>query len=256
MGRDRYGLWTRIAIDGPGSQPITQRLRWIPPGRFLMGSPENEHDRLDREGPQHEVTFKQGFWLFDTACTQALWQAVMGDNPSRFQFPDRPVENVDFKAVQEFTEKINKEHPGLALTLPSEAQWEYACRAGTTAPFSFGEDITQEQVNYDGNFPYRDGPKGEYRKQTVPVASLPPNPWGLYEMHGNVWEWCADAWHESYAEAPADGSARGDRPMAVRMMRGGSWRDRAHSVRAACRDRDGPVYRFGGLGFRCTRVQS
>ena len=106
-----------------------------------------------------------------------------------------------------FLATLNDLVPGLAAVLPSEAQWEYACRAGTTTPFSFGETITPEQVNYNGNYPYRGGTKGLYRQETVPVGSLPANPWGLYEMHGNVWEWCAEAWHHSYEGAPFDGSA-------------------------------------------------
>ncbi|MBF0604092.1 MAG: formylglycine-generating enzyme family protein [Nitrospirae bacterium] len=247
-GWDTYGAWVVFTHEA-----IQQRLRWIPPGRFLMGSPKEEHDRFPDEGTQREVTIRQGFWLFDTVCTQALWQAVIGDNPSEFKSPDRPVENVDFEDVQTFIEKINQAHPGLELRLPSEAQWEYACRAGTTTPFSFGKNITPEQVNYDGNFPYRDGPKGEYRKQTVPVASLPPNPWGLYEMHGNVWEWCADAWHDTYAGTPTDGSVW-DGPSADRVVRGGSWINNARIVRAAFRIRFGPAYRRVFLGFRCVRV--
>ncbi|MBF8271856.1 MAG: protein of unknown function DUF323 [Magnetococcales bacterium] len=253
VGRDGHGLWVRIAVPGPGSQPVTQRLRWIPPGRFLMGSPKEEHGRMETEGPQHEVIFKQGFWLFDTACTQALWQAVMGGKPSKFRSPDQPVDNVDFNNVQNFIEKINQVHSDLKLTLPSEAQWEYACRAGTTTPFSFGADITPEQVNYDSNYPYRDGPKGKYRGQTVPVASLPSNPWGLYEMQGNVWEWCADVWHDSYAGAPTDGSVW-DGPPELRVMRGGSWHYYARYVRAACRYYGSPAGRDVDLGFRCARA--
>ncbi|MBF8271340.1 MAG: Sulphatase-modifying factor protein [Magnetococcales bacterium] len=255
MGRDVYGLWAEIAISGKNARPVTQRLRWIPPGRFMMGSPENEPERFPDEGPRHEVTFKDGYWLFDTACTQELWQAVMDDNPSRFKFSNHPVDQVYFEDVQKFLEKINKDNPGLELILPSEAQWEYACRAGTVTPFSFGENITPEQVNYDGNHPYRGGVKGEYRNKTVPVASLPANPWGLYEMHGNVWEWCADMWHDSYEGAPADGSVW-DGPTGQRVLRGGSWYDHARVVRAACRDLGSRANRYDNLGFRCARVQS
>ena len=263
LGRDRFGLWADIAID-PDPKPLTdqrpvrQRLRWIPPGRFLMGSPEDEPGRYNDEGPQHEVTLVNGFWLFDTPCTQALWQAVMGENPSRFRSPDRPVEQVSWNDAQTFLERINGLVPGLGLSLPSEAQWEYACRAGTTTPFSFGTTITPEQVNYDGNHPYAGGDRGVYRGETVPVASLPPNPWGLYEMHGNVWEWCADHWHGSYDGAPQDGSAW-LRPEAhsgaSRVFRGGSWSVLARLVRSAYRDRGHPGVRHDGLGFRCARVQ-
>ena len=169
----------------------------------MMGSPVDEAERFEDESPQHEVTISRGFWLFDTACTQALWQAVMGDNPSHFKGADRPVENVSFEDVAVFLERLNERLPGLDLVLPTEAQWEYACRAGTDTPFSFGANITTDQVNYAGFAPYAGAAEGEYRGQTVPVGSLPANPWGLFEMHGNVREWCVDTWHESYDGAPA-----------------------------------------------------
>jgi formylglycine-generating enzyme required for sulfatase activity len=169
-------------------------LRWISPGRFLMGSPESEAKRFDDEGPQHWVTITRGFWLFDTACTQALWTAVMPKNPSHFRESRLlPVDSISWSDCVAFLERINGLVAGLDLRLPTEAEWEYACRAGTETPFSFGETITSEQVNSNGGFPYRGGPGGQYRKKTVPVASFPPNPWGLYEMHGNLWEWCATA---------------------------------------------------------------
>ncbi len=189
-GTDDHGHWVTFSITNQQGQKITQRMRWIEPGTFLMGSPENEPGRYDDEGPQHRVTIRQSFWLFDTACTQALWEAVMDENPSQFKGADRPVETVSWHGCQTFLKRLNERRPGLDLALPSEAQWEYACRAGATTPFSFGTNITPEQVNYDGNYPYANGKKGLSRQRTVPVASLPPNPWGLYEMHGNVWEWC------------------------------------------------------------------
>ncbi len=257
-GTDRFGAWAAFTVTGADGAPVTQRLRWIRPGRFLMGSPDSEPERSDIEGPQHEVVFERGFWLFDTACSQALWQAVMGENPSWFRSPDRPVERVSWDDTQAFLKRIKDLVPGLGLTLPSEAHWEYACRAGTTTPFSFGATITPEQANYDGNFPYQDGPKGLDRGETVPVASLPPNLWGLYEMHGNVWEWCADHWHGSYVGAPQDGSAW-LRPEASsganRVIRGGSWIVLARYVRSAARGGRAPGGRLDFLGFRCARVQ-
>ena len=126
-GQDRYGVYVAFTVG-----TVTQRLRWIPPGRFLMGSPAGEEGRWDAEGPRHEVTLVEGFWLFDTPCTQALWEAVMGGNPSMFKSPTRPVEQVSFEDMQAFLDKLNAQVPGLNLELPSEAQWEYACRAGTT----------------------------------------------------------------------------------------------------------------------------
>ena len=150
--------------------------------------------------------------------------------------------------VQTFIDRLNALVPGLAAGLPSEAQWENACRAGTTTPFSFGKNITPEQVNYDGNYPYADGKKGLNRGHTVPVRSLPPNPWGLYEMHGNVWEWCAD-WYGDYpAEPQTDPSGP---PEGVRrVLRGGSWCVNGRYCRAAGRYRDGPGYRGHDFGFR------
>ncbi|MBF0423511.1 MAG: formylglycine-generating enzyme family protein, partial [Magnetococcales bacterium] len=133
MGRDRFGLWAEFVIG-----KARQKMRWIPPGRFMMGSPEDEPGRFEEEGPQHEVIIEKGYWLFDTPCTQALWQAVMENNPSRFQSPTRPVEQVNWDEIQEFLKKINQSISGLNLILPSEAQWEYACRAGTTTALYTG----------------------------------------------------------------------------------------------------------------------
>ena len=208
-GVDQYGLYIDLSI-----KQCIQRFRWIEPGTFLMGSPETEPGCYDDEA-QHQVTISQGYWLADTACTQALWQVVMGNNPSRFKNDaNNSVEQVSWNNVQQFIELLNKMIPGLNAGLPSEAQWEYACRAGTTTPFSFGKNITPAQVNYDGELPYADGNKGLNRKKTVPVKSLPANPWGLYEMHGNVWEWCQDWFGDYSAESvedplgPVKGTAR------------------------------------------------
>ncbi|MDX5955977.1 MULTISPECIES: formylglycine-generating enzyme family protein [Azospirillum] len=252
VGRDRFGLWADFAVPPlRGGDPVVQRLRWIAPGRFLMGSPEDEAERSNNEGPQHEVTLSRGFWLFDTACSQALWHAVMGENPSRFRDDGRcPVEQVNWTDVQGFLKRINRHLSGLSLELPTEAQWEYACRAGAVSPFSFGETVTPDQVNYDGNHPYRDGPRGRYRRRTAPVGSLPPNPWGLHEMHGNVWEWCAGGWRDYTIGAvidPHEAEVAG----AGCILRGGSWIDVARSVRAAVRSRYHSDGRSFDIGFRC-----
>ena len=197
-----------------------------------------------------EVTLTQGFWLADSACTQALWTAVMGVNPSHFQDdPNLPVENVSWLDVQQFIEKLNTLFPDLHANLPTEAQWEYACRAGTQTPFSFGENITPEQANYDGNYPYAGGEKGLYRERTVPVKSLPPNPWGLFEMHGNVWEWCADWYAEEYPKQAITNPLGPDQGT-YRVLRGGSWLNLGRSPRSAFRSRDEPDYRHDGIGFR------
>nr|VFJ42766.1 MAG: Formylglycine-generating enzyme, required for sulfatase activity, contains SUMF1/FGE domain [Candidatus Kentron sp. FW] len=257
-GIDQYGHWVTFTVKG-NDKTITQRLRWMMPGHFRIGSPVDEPERYDDEGPQHQATLHTGFWLFDTTCTQDLWQTVMGTNPSRFKREDRPVEQVNWNDVQEFLGRIETQVPGIDLVLPSEAEWEYSCRAGTTTPFSFGGNITPEQVNYNGDYPYMDGKPGQYRKCTVPVASLPPNPWGLYEMHGNVWEWTRDYWYENYQEMPAGDppEARVDiGPDVGRVVRGGSWRNVARVVRSAVRDRNKPGDHSSNLGFRCARIHS
>jgi formylglycine-generating enzyme required for sulfatase activity len=230
---------------------ITQRLRWIEPGEFLMGSPEDEPERFSDEGPRHRVRLSQGYWLADTACSQAFWQAVMGGNPSRFtDDPQNPVENVSWDDVQGFLDQLKTLFPGLDADLPTEAEWEYACRAGTETAFSWGNRITPEQANYNGNHVYADGPKGAYRKKTLPVKSFRPNPWGLYQMHGNVDEWCADGQRKYSAEAQVNprGPAVSDKVGPV--VRGGSWLDEPRWLRAAYRRRWPRDWRCDFQGFR------
>jgi len=275
-GQDRFGVYVAFTIRAA----VTQRLRWIPPGRFLMGSPGTEEGRFEWEGPRHEVTLAEGFWLFDTPCTQALWQAVMGENPSEFKSPTRPVEQVSFEDVQRFLDTLNGLVPGLGLILPSEAQWEYACRAGTeTATYAGDMRIVGERnapvldaiAWYGGNsgvgFDLENGfdssgwPEKQYdhiRAGTRLVAQKAANPWGLYDMLGNVYEWCDDHWHDSYEGAPTDGTAWTDSAggAALRVVRGGSWCPGARDVRAAFRFHFAPASRNDYLGFRCARVQS
>jgi sulfatase modifying factor 1 len=227
---------------------VHQVFRWIAPGRFRMGSPADEVERGSAEVP-HEVTLSQGYWIADTACTQAFWLAVWPVNPSHFQEDgNNPVENVAWHDAQRFIAELNRRLPGLYARLPTEAEWEYACRAGTTTPFSFGKQITPEQVNYHGDYPCFGGEKGLYRQRTAPVGTLPPNPWGLYEMHGNVWEWCAD-WYAEYPPEPQvdpSGPAFGR----MRVLRGGTWSDPARYARSATRSRIEPAYRPRSTGFR------
>ncbi|CAK0759562.1 putative Formylglycine-generating enzyme, required for sulfatase activity, contains SUMF1/FGE domain [Gammaproteobacteria bacterium] len=229
VGWDEYGVWADFSFSG-----VTQRMRWIEAGQFMMGSPKNEPERENDE-TQHKVILTQGYWLADTACTQALWQVVMKENPSRFKGEERPVELVSWEDVQRFIVRLNDLKPALALRLPTEDEWEYACRAGTSTPFWFGENITPEQVNYNGNYPYNNGKKGRYRKRTVEVKALPCNGWGFYQMHGNVWEWCNDK-HSAVR--------------AGRVLRGGSWIGFGWYVRSAYRSRNVPGDRNGIIGFR------
>jgi formylglycine-generating enzyme required for sulfatase activity len=277
MGRDRFGLWAEVAIEPSSGPRVIQRLRWIPPGRFQMGSPEDEPGRWEAEGPRHLVTLGQGYWLFDTPCTQALWQAVLGDNPSTFQSPERPVEGVSWDDVQQrFLPALNARIPGFVL--PNEAQWERACRAGTqmalySGPIDILGDANAPALDpiawYGGNsnlgFELANGQERSWLQDmqypggkagTHPVKGKVPNPWGLYDMLGNVWEWTQDAWYDSYEGARDDGAARDTTDTgAGRVVRGGSWYGEARLCRCACRDGNWPGDRDDGLGFRCARAQ-
>jgi len=212
---------------------IKLEMVYIPRGSFLMGSPETEAERYNDEGPQHKVTL-QPFYMSKYPITQEQYQAIVGKNPSRFQGENRPVERVRWNDATEFCQKLSKKIGG-KYRLPSESEWEYACRAGTTTPFYFGETITPELVNYNGNDVYGNGPKGKNRKETTPVGQFPPNAFGLYDMHGNVWEWCADEWHDNYNNAPIDGRVwlNGDKNQSP--LRGGSWFDSPNYCRSAFR---------------------
>ena len=270
-GQDRYGVFVGFRLDG-----VDTRMRWIPPGRFVMGSPKEEQGRLDREGPQHVVTLTRGFWLADTPCTQALWMAVMDDNPSRFQSPDRPVEQVSWHDCQSFLKKLGKRVPALEPRLPTEAEWEYACRADTTESSYAGEveilgannaPLLDEIAWYGGNsgvgFELENGddssgwPQKQHphtRAGTHPVAQKRVNPWGLYDMLGNVWEWCAGDMRD-YAIAAEVDPAGGPTDGQHRVVRGGSWNCDARFVRAAYRFWYEPDFRIDFRGFRLARGQ-
>ena len=236
---DKYGTYAKLVVTNPDNVALRFRFRWIPPGRFLMGSPEGEVKRSNDEGPQHEVTISQGFWLMDTPVTQALWVEVMDDNPSRFKGdPRRPVEQVSWDDAMEFIERLNGMIPDLNLVLPTEAQWEYAAAAGP---------LSLDQVNYRG------GP-GEFRGKTVPVTTFSPNPWGLYDMHGNVREWCADGSREYGPEAVTD--PVGPLDCFERALRGSCWYDEVRCVRAGGRSVARRAARDNGIGFRCALIQS
>ncbi|UAA39528.1 formylglycine-generating enzyme family protein [Paraneptunicella aestuarii] len=251
-GFDEYGLWQSFALQGQlegndnsGSNhasnsqdsngkntniknkttpTIKYKMRFIPDGHFLMGSPEDEPERLENE-LQHSVTLTQGFWLGETTVTQALWQTVMGENPSRFE-PDNadeqlPVEQVSWDDCVRFCEQLNQLVPGLNANLPTEAQWEYACRAGTQTPFSTGEKLTAAQANFYDSEKQKQK-IDRFGGRTVSVDNYNPNPWGLKQMHGNVWEWCADD---------------DQKKDALRVLRGGGWINFAQRCRSAYRNR-------------------
>jgi formylglycine-generating enzyme required for sulfatase activity len=244
-GQDQYGQYADFQFNN-----VTQRFRLIKPGTFWMGSPSSEAGRYEDREARHQVTLTKPFWLADTTVTQALWLSVLDNNPSHFANDlNNPVENVSWNDAQEFIQTLNNQIGGSAARLPTEAQWEYACRAGTNTPFSFGSQITPEQVNYHGEYPYANGKKGLFREVTVPVKSLPVNPWGLYEMHGNVWEWCNDSWLAGLgSESVTD--PENDEAGARRVIRGGSWDNRGGSARSASRFHFSPDYRGSNLGLR------
>lgn len=220
-----------------------------------MGSPKEEVGRFDDE-IQHRVELAEGFWLAETACTQELWVAVMRENPSAFRDdPQNPVEGVSWRDISEiFLPKLNMLAPALQMELPTAAQWEYACRAGTTTPFSFGNQITTDQANYNGNHPYAGGKTGKYREKTVPVKALPANPWGLHQMHGNVWEWCVDDYTEySKGTVKIHGTNQREKESRQRVLRGGSCYNPSGDCRSAFCVARAPDSRHHSFGFRLAR---
>ncbi|MFN7501089.1 MAG: SUMF1/EgtB/PvdO family nonheme iron enzyme [Dolichospermum sp.] len=227
---------------------VTLEMVEIPGGTFIMGSPENEAERNSDEGPQHQVTVP-AFFMAKYELTQAQYQAIMGSNPSYFQGNNRPVEQVSWNDAVIFCQRLSQK-TGKNYRLPSEAEWEYACRAGTTTPFYFGESITSELVNYNGNYTYGSAPKGQYRQQTTDVGSFPPNAFGLYDMHGNLWEWCQDDYIDNYSDAPKDGSALTGRSGDVKLLRGGSWISKPQGCRSGDRNNNLHPFRISGFGFR------
>lgn len=245
-GDDAFGLWADLVVAG-----VTQRMRWIEPGRFVMGSPDAERLALQdkqlrewaaSEAPPHEVRIRQGYWLADTPCTQALWLAVVGgENPSEFksgvEAALRPVEAVTWDQADQFATALKAQLPAADAALPSEAQWEYACRAGTTTAYAWGDAPRPELANMDGTL-----------EQTTPVKRYPPNPWGLFDMHGNVWEWCADAMrvYQDRPEVDPSGGTEGD----LRLLRGGGWSVAAGFARSAFRADDRRARDWYASGFR------
>ncbi len=248
----------------------------IPGGKFLMGTEDEEIERLvqkfnwdgfRREKPQHEVTV-QPFFMGKYPITQAQWRAIaslpkvnrdLEPSPSNFKGDERPIEQVSWDDAVEFCQRLSKAR-GKKYRLPTEAEWEYACRAGTTTPFHFGETITSELANYNGNNTYASEPKGGYQRQTTPVGNFPfpPNAFGLYDMHGNVWEWCEDDWHDNYQSVPKDGSSLpsgvSSKQIIRGAIRGGSWKNTPSNCRSACRHNFKRGDRNNNIGFRVVCV--
>lgn len=254
-------------LDGPLTD---MKFSLIPAGSFLMGSPEDEKGRQIYESPQHRVTIRP-FYILSTLVTQVQWCELIVNNPSEFIGDNLPVDSVTWYEVQEFLRKLNDKYPGYNYRLPSEAEWEYACRAGTTTPFYNGKAISTDKANYDGNSPYRSKNEcdwdlggriiGEFRNQTTPVRSFAPNAWGLYDMQGNLLEWCDDCKYDNYINAPIDGTAwvldtfvrlpgiEFNWPR-NRVQRGGSWLSLPRDCRSAYRGSYNPGSRDGTSGFR------
>jgi formylglycine-generating enzyme required for sulfatase activity len=224
---------------------------YIPGGTFMMGSPATEAGRSETESPQHQVTVS-AFYAGKYPITQAQYEVVMGYHPSRFMGKKLPVETVTWNKAVEFCQKLS-EKTGKIYRLLSEAEWEYACRAGTTTPFYFGNTITTDLANYDGYSPYGAAPKGRSRGRTMDVGSFGPNAFGLYDMHGQVWEWCSDKCHHNYDGAPTDGSSwESETTYEIRVLRGGWWDYYAVYCRAASRKScsAGFALSYNGCGFR------
>jgi formylglycine-generating enzyme required for sulfatase activity len=225
-------------------------LVYVPPGSFMMGSDTEESD----EKPVHRVSIGNGFYMGKYEITQAEWQTVMGNNPSYFKGCDKcPVEQVSREDANAFIERLNAQNDGFTYRLPTEAEWEYACRAGTTTAFAFGDSISSDQANFDGNFPYGKAAKGIYRRKTIPVGTFQPNAFGLYDMHGNVWEWCQDEYHDNYNGAPTDGSAWvSDRTRVFWLSRGGDWYYHGRNLRSANRQFNGVEHARDYFGYSPT----
>ena len=243
-GQDKYGYWQAFKLND-----VQQVMRWIPPGIFQMGSPDNETERRDNEN-LHSVTLTQGYWLAETVCSQSLWLAVMEDNPGGFSDNlENPVNRVSWLDCQRFFTAANALLPeGLILRFPTEAEWEYACRGNTQTAFSWGNNLSTKQANYNGNYPYHKGEKGEYRQRVVEVLTFSANPWGLYQMHGNVWEWCADWYVENLSKDVVDPLGGSDGYN--RVMRGGGWSSGGRFLRSAYRNAYGPGRCYPYYGFR------
>jgi formylglycine-generating enzyme required for sulfatase activity len=251
---------TQAPKPSPSLPPVLEvpgagiRLLLVPAGSFQMGSPETEPLREGQE-QLHTVRLSRPFYLGETEVTQKQWERVMvgGRQPSVAAScgPRCPVENVSFGEVQEFLRRLNARSSGKPFRLPTEGEWEYACRAGTTTPFSTGANLSPEEANFHGGHPYPGGKPGAFRGQPTRVASFSPNAWGLFDMHGNVWEWCED-WHCPYHPGPVTDPV-GQCASKLRVIRGGSWAFGADSARCALRYTHSPQDRGPSLGFRVAK---
>ena len=224
---------------------VEYAFRWCPAGAFMMGSPQDEANRNNNE-TQHQVKISHDFWMLETEVTQTMWASVMGNNPSHFKGAKLPVEQVTWNDCQEYVQKLNAlgvAPKGYRFSLPTEAQWEYACRAGTTTAFCFGDTLTDKQANFGGNI-----------GKTSEVASYPANAWGLHDMHGNVYEWCLDRYGDYPNGAVTD--PMGAVEDSIRVLRGGFWLNYAGACQSANRGHSDPSRGSSGIGLRVSLVSS
>lgn len=254
------------------SNRLGMELVWIPSGKFLMGSSESEVDAVTknakqydskadrkwfiRETPQHSVIIQKGFYLGKYEVTQGQWKTVMKKNPSYFKGDCLPVDSVSWGDAQKFLQRLNASNDGYTYRLPTEAEWEYACRAGTTTPFAFGETITSETVVHNANYPFETVDKDFPFESNLnslsskPVGKSRPNAWEVYDMHGNLLEWCQDRAHDNYLGAPSNESAWESGTDKRRILRGGAWDSFAYGCRSAMRYRFAPETHSFNVGFR------
>jgi len=242
---------------------IGMRLALVPAGTFLMGSPESELDRGAEEGPRHRVTIARPFYLGVFPVTQAEYEKVMGHNPAQFKKgagggPAHPVEQVSWDDAVEFCRRLSsspaEKEAKRGYRLPTEAEWEYACRAGTTTPFSFGGSLSGEQATFDGTRPYATPKRTAPAEKTTKVGTYPANAWGLCDTHGNVWEWYADWYDEDYSAESPENDPKGPPGGDKRVLRGGSWNNSGHLCRSARRNKYAPDFSNDNLGFRVVLV--
>jgi formylglycine-generating enzyme required for sulfatase activity len=228
---------------------VKMEFTLIPAGEFMIGSPRSEKDRDRDEGPRHRIKISKGFYMSLSEVTQAQWKVVMSTNPSHFKGDSLPVEQVSWNDAVEFCKKLSQQE-GKTYRLPTEAEWEYACRAGTTTPFNTGETINTNQSNYHGNYIYGIGRKGINRQKTSVVGTFTPNAFGLYDMHGNVWEWCSDWYGQDYYSKSPEVDPEGPGSGSLRVLRGGSWDLAPRYCRSAERAWFKPVFQSYSHGFR------
>lgn len=245
----RTGLPVELSIEL--SDDVKMDFMLIPAGDFMMGSTENEEGRASDEDI-HRVSITKHFYMSKHLCTQEQWQIITGNNPS--YFTDKllnPVEDVSWIDIEETLPTIQNYAPeSMKVRLPTEAEWEYACRAGTSTPFNFGAVINTSQANFNGKYPYSNTPEGKYRKKTTRVHTFPANGWGLHDMHGNVWEWCADWYDEDFYLQCSCVDPVNSRGARSRVLRGGSWIGSAGDCRSAYRCSLYPDYKSYDVGVR------